>query len=99
MNIITSASRGVNTSVIEKYDSFLGTVVKETVSGCILLLELENGETTPAFAFGNYATGNRLMVTVTKIFDDGRYSRVSVDTIVSYASDLEYVGTGCSDAA
>ena len=95
MNNITFTSYhtidNFSTPVLDKYDVFYAEVVKETSSGSIILLELENGSTTPAFTFGNYATGDRLMVTVTKVFDDGRYPRVSVDTVLAYASDIEYI--------
>ena len=35
---------------IRKYDSFYATVIKETISGCIVLLEINAQEKTSAFA-------------------------------------------------
>ena len=75
---------------IRKYDSFYATVIKETISGCIVLLEINAQEKTSAFAFGNYSEGDRVFVTVTKLFDDGRIPRVAVDSVIAYAADMEY---------
>ena len=75
---------------IRKYDSFYANVIKETISGCIVLLEINAQEKVPAFAFGNYSEGDRVFVTVTKVFDDGRIPRVAVDSVIAYASDMEY---------
>ena len=78
------------TANIHKYDLFNATVIKETISGCIVLLEINAQEKASAFAFGNYSEGDRVFVTVTKVFDDGRIPRVAVDSVIAYAADMEY---------
>ena len=75
---------------VNKYDSFYATVVKETITGCLVLLEINAQDKVPAFAFGNYSEGDRVFVTVTKVFADGRIPRVAVDSVIAYAADMEY---------
>ena len=77
-------------SSIKKYDSFYASVIKETTSGCILRLDNEDCEELTAFTFGNYSKGDRLYVTVTKLFDDDRVPRVVVDSVIDYAADKKY---------
>ncbi|MBR6509334.1 MAG: hypothetical protein IKT38_01860 [Clostridia bacterium] len=76
-----------STRAIERFDSFFAYVEKETLTGCILSLQLEGGTTAPAFAFGSFNKGDMLLVSINKLFDDGRYPRVSVDSVISYSDN------------
>lgn len=77
-----------STSEIDRFQSFYAYVEKETSAGCMVSLQLDGGFTSPAFAFGNFHIGDLLLVSVSKIFSDDRYPRVSVDAVISYASDF-----------
>ena len=80
-------SQNSGLSKLKRHDSFYATVIKETATGCILKLGSNNIEPSSVFAFGNYSFGDRVIVTVEKLFADGRLPRVSVDRVVEYAAD------------
>ena len=72
----------------EKFESYIGTVVKRIPSGCIINLDIENGDVIQAFNYGTYTPGDRVLVSITKIFEDSdRLPRVSVDAVLQYAFD------------
>ena len=89
-NLNVNPINSQSNSSVKKYDTFYATVIKETASGCILELELDNNRTSLAFAYGNYNKGDRIFAMVTKTFDDNRYPRVSVESVISYAADSYY---------
>ena len=75
---------------LNRFDSYYATVVRETHSGCILSLEL-NDESFPVFAYGNYSLGDRVVVSVSKLPEAPRLPLVSVDSVISYATDDSYI--------
>ena len=74
---------------ISKYDSYKAEVIRETITGCLLSLDIGNGEYAPAFAYGNFAVHDTLYVTVIRTFEDSsnRHSLVCVDSVLAYASE------------
>lgn len=72
---------------IEKFESYIGTVVKRIPSGCIINLDIENGDVIQAFNYGTYTPGDRVLVSITKMFEDDRLPRVLVDSVLQYAFD------------
>lgn len=82
-------TKNANTYVISKYDSYKAEVIRETITGCLLSLDIGNGEYAPAFAYGNFAVHDTLYVTVIRTFEDSsnRHSLVCVDSVLAYASE------------
>lgn len=73
---------------ISKHDSYKAVVLRETASGCILQLDLENNNTAYAYAFANFSKGDVLRVTILKIYDDPfRHPLAGVDSVLSYFSE------------
>ena len=64
---------------MNRYDMFFATVVHTTPTGVIV--RLDNGEL--ASAYGGFAKGDRLLVSLSKVFHSG--IRVKVDAVVEYA--------------
>lgn len=72
---------------ISKYASFSAIVVRETKMGCILSLDLGDGEYAPAYTYGGFSVGDTVWVTILKSFADDRYPVACVDTVLNYASE------------
>ena len=65
---------------MNKYDMTYATVIHTTPTGVIV--RLDNGEL--ASAYGGFAKGDRLLVSLSKVFPSG-INRVKVDAVVEYA--------------
>lgn len=77
-------------TTIYRNDSYYATVLEDKGSGFVLKMELPNGETERAYIFGSFSVGDRLLVSVSYIYDDGRLPKVTLDSTVSYATDAYY---------
>lgn len=67
--------------VVEKFVSYYALVENTTFTGVFLKLFLENNYFVRAFAYGNYSIGDKLMVSVHRIFNDNRYPLCIVEHV------------------
>lgn len=87
-SILYQKTGNFSTLELENYEAFFAKVIKETSAGCIVNLEAD-GRMVQAFCYGNYRVDDYLLVSIQKTFED-RLPRVIVDSVIKYASDIEY---------
>lgn len=86
MTTLYHENKNCSTEALEKYRNYYADVNTITAAGCIVAVKVANG-TLPAFVFGNYSLGDKLILSIDRIYTDGRYPKACVESVLSYAND------------
>ena len=71
-----------NIIIYERFDSAYGIVTGTCRTGAYL--QLDNGEIAFAYKFASLRPGTKVLCSIQKLSDGNRYTRVSVDSVLSY---------------